>query len=94
MIRAPLFAIFATLGVAFAPVALAQETAQRADLAWKLEAGQELYYGYTWNLQQTQEIPNVLPPTPSLYQITYTLTEKVTAVDGGVAAIEASSPDS
>jgi hypothetical protein len=85
MIRAAAFAAV----LALAPVAFAQQTAEQSGLTWKHEAGQELYYSYTWKLEQTQEVPNVLPPTPSLYEITYTLTQKITGVEAGVATIEA-----
>lgn len=87
MIRARLLLPFALCLVA-AP-ALAQETAERSDLSWTFTEGQELYYGYTWKLEQTQEVPGVLPPTPSLYEITYTLTEKVSKVEGDVATVDA-----
>lgn len=88
MIRARLLLPVA-LGLLAAPIATAQETAERSELSWTFTEGQELYYGYTWRLEQTQEVPGVLPPTPSLYQITYTLTEKVTGVADGVATVQA-----
>ena len=48
---------------------------------WTLEEGQTLRYAFTWDLQQSEEIPDVLPPQEISIQVRYVLAQTVTSLD-------------
>lgn len=64
------------------------QTAEKQKLAWTLAVGDELHYAFTWSFQQREDLGEMNSKDVKI-RIHYTLTQKVTAVTGGVATIEA-----
>lgn len=64
------------------------QTAEKTKLAWSLKVGDELYYAFTWNFSQKEDLGNMNAKDFKI-RIHYTLTKRVTAVTDGVATIEA-----
>ncbi len=64
------------------------QPAEASDLRWELKEGDQLYYAFTWNFQQKEDV-GAMNFRDVKIRIYYTLSQKVTKVEDGVATIEA-----